>query len=395
MADSSKKSYYEDVIKDAGLDPVTSEELQSKFDAITKAEYDKQRTNLQTATNKYYNQLYDTQQTTMDTIRQANAQAVASGASKGVQAANELSALLGLQSEAVTGATDLANQATTLAQDESQAMLENMLTAETQAAEQNQALAQILTQAGSVDVENQNANTAKQQVLQQYWDRYLQAMADGNTTAANKILAEMRAYSTNITNTPPSTNEDTPNEDVYTDPYAEYGTYTEDGNFKLNNGITGTLDTVNNQVYANGKIYDVSGALKGYDTSDINKVYANLASDYGFTTTKRNIIDTNRPQSEWGGALDQVDFDHNTSKGKAGEYINKIITAAARGFLPVGAVVQFQYGAYWDAGSDPNRYRYVYLGNGKFAQVHHDTAVTYTPSGYYWSGSGDTTVQKK
>lgn len=192
MADNSKKSYYEDVIKDSGLSPITSEELQSKFDAITKAEYDKQRTDLQTATNKYYNQLYDTQKTTMDTIRQANAQAVASGASKGVQAANELSALLGLQSEAVTGATDLANQATTLAQDETKAMLENMLTAETQAAEQNQALAQILTQAGSVDVEQQNADTAKQQVLQQYWDKYRQAIADGDNAAALRILQQIQ-----------------------------------------------------------------------------------------------------------------------------------------------------------------------------------------------------------
>jgi hypothetical protein len=214
MADTSKKSYYEGVIKDSGLSPVTSEELQSKFDAITRAEYDKQRTDLQTATNKYYNQLYDTQQTTMDTIRQANAQAVASGASKGVQAANELSALLGLQSEAVTGATDLANQATTLAQDESQAMLENMLNAETQAAEQNQALAQILTQAGSVDVENQNADTAKQQVLQNYWDKYLQAKADGDTDAADQILEEMSNYSTkgasSNTTTPPGENEQRP-----------------------------------------------------------------------------------------------------------------------------------------------------------------------------------------
>lgn len=159
-------SYYDQIKKDSGLKPVNAKELQSKFDAITEAEYDKQRTELQTTTNKYYNQLYDTQQTTMDTIRQANAQAVASGASKGVQAANELSALLGLQSEAVTGATDLANQATTLAQDETQAMLDNMLNAETQAAEQNQALAQILTQAGSVDVEQQNAETALLQTIE-------------------------------------------------------------------------------------------------------------------------------------------------------------------------------------------------------------------------------------
>lgn len=160
---TTRKPYYESVIEDAGLSPVTAEELQSKFDAITRSEYDRQRTDLQNATNQYYNQLYNTQNTAMDTIRQANAQAVATGASRGVQAANELSAILGLQSESATGAAELANQATTLAQDETTAMLENVLNAETQAAEQNQALANILLQSGSVDVEGQNAQTAESQ----------------------------------------------------------------------------------------------------------------------------------------------------------------------------------------------------------------------------------------
>lgn len=149
--------------EDYGISPVTAEELQSRFDAVTRAEYDRQRTDLQTATNQYYNQLYTTQNTAMDTIRQANAQAVASGASKGVQAANELSAILGLQSESATGAAELANQATMLAQDETTAMLENMLNAQTQAAEQNQALAQLGIQLESVDVERQNAETARAQ----------------------------------------------------------------------------------------------------------------------------------------------------------------------------------------------------------------------------------------
>lgn len=199
------KNYYESVIQDSGLTPVEAEDLQAKFDAITQAEYDQQRTNLQTATNQYYNQLYNTQQTTMDTIRQANAQAVASGASRGVQAANELSALLGLQSEAVTGATDLANQATTLAQDETQAMLENMLNAETQAAEQNQALAQILTQAGSVDVEQQNANTAAEQVRQQ-WQQLIEQIRQTNPTLANQLQTEYNAQYADTNN---STDTDT------------------------------------------------------------------------------------------------------------------------------------------------------------------------------------------
>ena len=195
---TTRKPYYESVIEDAGLSPVTAEELQSKFDAVTRAEYDRQRTDLQNATNQYYNQLYNTQNTAMDTIRQANAQAVATGASRGIQAANELSAILGLQSESATGAAELANQATTLAQDETTAMLENMLNAETQAAEQNQALANILLQSGSVDVEGQNANTAQIQTL---GNLIAQAVADGNTELANKYRQQLDTL-LNQTNTP-------------------------------------------------------------------------------------------------------------------------------------------------------------------------------------------------
>ena len=185
--------YYEDTISKAGLTPVKAEDLQAKFDAITKAEYDKQRTDLQTAENKFYNQLYDTQRTTMDTIRQANADAVATGASRGVQAANELSALLGLQQESVEGATDIAKQATALAQDETQAMLENVLNAETQAQEANQALANILVQAGSVDVEQQNANTAAAQVQQQ-WQQLIEQIRQTNPDMAEQLQVSYNDY---------------------------------------------------------------------------------------------------------------------------------------------------------------------------------------------------------
>ena len=211
---STNRPYYDKILEDAGLSPVTAEELQSRFDAVTQAEYDRQRTDLQNATNQYYNQLYTTQNTAMDTIRQANAQAVATGASKGVQAANELSAILGLQSESATGAAELANQATILAQDETTAMLENILNAETQAAEQNQAIANALIQAGSVDVEAQNADTAAQQVLMNYWTQYMQALANEDSATANAILNEMINYDKKIN---PTNTENTSNTGSSTD----------------------------------------------------------------------------------------------------------------------------------------------------------------------------------
>ena len=51
-------NYYEDVINKAGLETVKADDLQKKFDAVTEAEYNKQRTELQNTENKFYNKLY-------------------------------------------------------------------------------------------------------------------------------------------------------------------------------------------------------------------------------------------------------------------------------------------------------------------------------------------------
>ena len=59
--------------------------------------------------NTFYRNMVDTQSATLDTLRQTQAAAVATGASKGIAAAQELSAILGMQEEAGVGATDLAN----------------------------------------------------------------------------------------------------------------------------------------------------------------------------------------------------------------------------------------------------------------------------------------------
>ena len=59
--------------------------------------------------NTFYRNMVDTQSATLDTLRQTQAAAVATGASKGIAAAQELSAILGMQEEASAGATDLAN----------------------------------------------------------------------------------------------------------------------------------------------------------------------------------------------------------------------------------------------------------------------------------------------
>ena len=82
-------------------------------DAIEKIYQDSTKSALRTemgsgTENKYYQHLADAQNTALDTIRQQYGSAVASGASKGMQAANMLSAILGTTQTANEEATQLA-----------------------------------------------------------------------------------------------------------------------------------------------------------------------------------------------------------------------------------------------------------------------------------------------
>ena len=150
----SVKQYY-----DFAQQMVDEQALLDKFNAATIAQYNLQREQNRQAENAFYNQMYNTQQTAMDTIRQANAAAVSTGASRGVQAAQELSALLGLQQESVASATDLAQANRETAQQETAAVLENVLNAYNQAEQQRQTLVQQGIEAASVDVQSE-ANKA-------------------------------------------------------------------------------------------------------------------------------------------------------------------------------------------------------------------------------------------
>ena len=375
-------------LKEVGVAPVKAEDLQAKFDAVTKAEYDKQRTNLQTTENKFYNQLYNTQQTTMDTIRKANADAVATGASRGVQAANELAALLGLQQESVEGATDIANQATTLAQDETQAMLENVLTADTQAREANQNLANILMQRESVGVEQQNANTAAIQALGQL---EAQARADGNTALSDyyKKAIETLQTGTIVDGTASSTTAEdstTPGSTPTIDTsYDEYGKTNADGTFTTNSGITGTLDTSTDLISNTKGVYNLNGELQYYNTANTAVLFDNLSKDgYNIDAGVYDIIDFNTPQSNWGNLIKQYDVDDDSLKGDAGRYIKKIQQDVALGKIPVGSIVQLNYGRIFDTSDS---HLSVYLGNGKFASISNSAyknnkSKVYIPDGY-------------
>lgn len=90
--------------------------LQNIFSNLGQGQYmgsDLQQANLraqQIAQNQFAGNLQQTQQTALDAIRKANASRIASGANVGLGAANQLSAILGLQQESVKSATDIANQ---------------------------------------------------------------------------------------------------------------------------------------------------------------------------------------------------------------------------------------------------------------------------------------------
>lgn len=76
----------------------------------TKASYASQQQEFGATENQFYRNMIGSQEDTLNMLRQNQAKAVATGASKGIAAANELSAILNLQDTAAVGASDLATQ---------------------------------------------------------------------------------------------------------------------------------------------------------------------------------------------------------------------------------------------------------------------------------------------
>jgi len=103
--------------------------IRRKFDKATQAEYALKRKEYEQTEDQFYNRLFGTQSTALDTIRRANASAISSGAAKGMQAANELSAILGLQQESVDDSTRLAQARYNLTDAEAAAYAKNVVDA--------------------------------------------------------------------------------------------------------------------------------------------------------------------------------------------------------------------------------------------------------------------------
>lgn len=158
-----------------------------KFNAATNASYAQKRAQLAQTENKFYDQMYDTQRTALDTIRQSNARAVSTGASRGMQAANELSAILGLQKQSTETATQLAQASQDLAAEESEAVLNNVLNAYQQAKQDQQSYLQLGLQAQQIDTSQAQANREYEQTLS---DKLRAAYETGNVDSINVALQD-------------------------------------------------------------------------------------------------------------------------------------------------------------------------------------------------------------
>lgn len=172
---------------------VDEQTILDKYNAATMAQYAAQREQNRQAENQFYNQMYNTQNTAMDTIRKANAAAVSTGASRGVQAANELSAILGLQNESIASATELAQANRQTAQEETAAVLENVLNAYQTAQQERANLLQSSIEAASVEQTRQTAEQQTEQQAKATRDEYLRNLHASDPAAYYRELAKDNA----------------------------------------------------------------------------------------------------------------------------------------------------------------------------------------------------------
>ena len=84
--------------------------IEGIYRQATDAKYAAQRADYQRTANQYYSKLGTAQNALLDTLRKNNAQAVASGASRGMSAATQLSSILGMSQQTAGDALLLAQE---------------------------------------------------------------------------------------------------------------------------------------------------------------------------------------------------------------------------------------------------------------------------------------------
>lgn len=182
------------------------------FDAATEAEYAAKNKAYDRTAGQYYNRLATAQESYLDTMRKANANAIQSGANTGMQNANMLSAMLGISQQTTGDATELAQEARGLADQEAQARSKDARDALEYANAQKLALGQMGVNLAGVDAQQYAAELAQlaqisaanvaAQAQQYSADRGLQGTmynADANT--AGQRYAADSSYDSSVYNT--------------------------------------------------------------------------------------------------------------------------------------------------------------------------------------------------
>lgn len=118
-----------DVAKTYGDITYDQDAIKALFDKATKEKYKLLNKEYLMSENKYYDALAGTGSTALDTLRRSASAAIATGASRGMQAATELSALLGLEQQGVADATALVQERNKLADKQAAEVAQNAVEA--------------------------------------------------------------------------------------------------------------------------------------------------------------------------------------------------------------------------------------------------------------------------
>ena len=127
--------------------------IQDVFRDATDKEYAAKQATYNRTQNQYYNRLATSQNSYIDAMRKSNAQAVMSGAGRGVQAANQLSTLLGLSQQTSGDNTMLTQEGRQLGYDHAAAQAANVRDALQYANEQKLALGSLSQQHYATDAQ--------------------------------------------------------------------------------------------------------------------------------------------------------------------------------------------------------------------------------------------------
>lgn len=225
MAKLNIQDYYKNVASDnpyaLGTD---AQSIKAAYDRATAAAQAVEERGIANAEAAWQRNLAGTQATALDTIRKNNASAIATGASKGMQAANELSAVLGLQDTAVEESTTLAQQRLDLADAYAAEYAKNAVTAQETADANRQAMMNAAIQQYGYDATAEAAryNSESTGLIAEA----LAAYESGNVDLGNTIMKALGTDYQSNSNTTPSASM------KYTDPVLSLNKrlFDDDGN---------------------------------------------------------------------------------------------------------------------------------------------------------------------